>query len=108
MKKYGNVEDHSAFPVALVVRGSDLIACDVVVVNDFAVVGDGSIKWAVLTVANATYYCIVVVHSHLTGRRSHLAGLLEILDYFCFSIIVLVEKFGDSVLTLKYVKLVIK
>ena len=93
MEKYGNVEDHATFPVSLVLRGSDVIACDMVMVCDFAVVGDGRVKWASLTVANAAYYCIVMVRLLLTGKRSHFAVLLEMLDYFRFPLDKLVEKF---------------
>ena len=93
MEKYWNVKDHTAFSVALVVRGFDVIACDVVMVCDFTVVGNGRVKWAGLTVANATYYSIVMICLLLTGKRSHFAILFEMLDYFRLPFDELVEKF---------------
>ena len=92
MKKYGNVKDYAALSVAFVVRGSDVIACDVVVIRDFAVVGDGSVKWALLTMANTAYYSIVMIYSMLTRKRGYFAVSLEMLDYFCLPLDKLVEK----------------
>ena len=83
MDKYGNVDDHAAFPVELIVRGSDVIACNFVLVCDFALVGDGSVKGAGLTMANASNHCIFMICLLLRGKRSHFAVLLEMLDYFC-------------------------
>ena len=93
MEKYGNVKDHAAFSVALVVRGSDVIAFDVVMVGEFAVVKNGRIKWTGLTVANATYHCIVMICLLLTGKKSHFAVLFEILDNIRLPLNKLVEKF---------------
>ena len=62
MKKYRNVVDHAAFTVALVMRGVDVTACDVIVVRDFAVVSDGRFTLTGLSVASAAYQCIVVVY----------------------------------------------
>ena len=93
MEKYGNVKDHAAFTVALVMRRSDVIAFDVIVVRDFAVVGNGRVEWTGLSVANAAYQCIVKVNLLLTSKRSHFTVLLEIFDYFRFPLDELVEKF---------------
>ena len=91
MEKYTNVVDHATFSVALVMCSFDVIACDEVVVGDFAVVRNSRNKWTGLTVANVAYLCIVLVHLLLNYQRSHFAVLVEMVDDFCLPLYVLVE-----------------
>ena len=92
MEKYRNVKDHAAFSVALVLRSSDVLACHVIMVRDFAVVRDGRVEWTGLSLVNAAYQCIFVIHLLLTRKRFQFTVLLEMLDYFAFPLNELVEK----------------
>ena len=93
VEKYENVKDNAAFSVALVVLSSDVIACDVVMVGDFAIVWDSRVEWAGLTVANATDHFIAMISLLLTRKRSHFTVLLEMLYYFCHPLNQLIKKF---------------
>ena len=61
-------------------RCFDVEAGDMVVVSDFAIVGDSGIEGAVLTAADAAHDRIVMVCLLLTGQASHFAVYFEVFD----------------------------
>ena len=55
VKKYRNDVHNAAIAIALIMRGSDIEAVNMVVVSYFTIVCDGRIKGTVLTAADAAH-----------------------------------------------------
>ena len=84
MKEHGDVVHNATLSISLVMRCPDVKAGDMVVVSDIAIVGTGRVEVTVLTAANATHNCIVMVCLLLTGERSHSDVYLEVFDNIRF------------------------
>ena len=81
VKQYRNVVVHEAFWVTIVMLGSDVIVCNVIVICDFAVDGYNRVEWTGLSVANAAYQSIDVVHLLLTRKKFYFAVLFDDLEF---------------------------
>ena len=80
MNKYGDVVHNVALAIALIMSCSNVEAGDMVVVSDFAIVGDGRVEKAVMTAADAAHDRIVMVCLLLTGQGFHSAVYFEVFD----------------------------
>ena len=83
MKEHGDVVHHSPLSIAFVMRCPDVIAGDMIVVSNFAIVGTGRVEGTVLTATDATHNRIVMVRLPLTGKRFNFAVYLEVFNNVC-------------------------
>ena len=92
VKKYRDVVHNVALAIALIMRGSNVEAGDIIVVNDFAIVADGRVEGAVPTAADEAYDRIVMVCLLMTGQGPHFAVYFEVFDDLSLSLDVLVKE----------------
>ena len=92
VKKYGDVVHNASLSISLIMHCSDVEAGDMILVSDFAIVGDEKVEGAVLTVADATHDRIVMFCLLFTKQGSHSVVYFEVFHEVSLPPDVLVEE----------------
>ena len=95
----GEIDANSSRAIALIMSSSELIAGDMGMLRNFAIVGDVRIQGTILTAEDATPECVVHHFLLLTGQWANFAVLFEMFDNHSFPLDEFIEKLFDWVLS---------